>query len=66
MGVAIDRLYLLCDPMFDDVRQLPIVQEYLRNRGLDGVIHRTPVDQRETPVVLREAEGGAANGAATP
>ena len=56
-GLAITRLYQLCDPTFDEVRQLPIVQEYLRNRDLDGVIHRTPVDQRETPVVLRKSSG---------
>jgi len=54
-GLAIARLYQLCDPMFDGVRQLPSVQEYLSERGLDGVIHRTPVDQRETPVALRES-----------
>jgi tetratricopeptide (TPR) repeat protein len=66
IGPAIARLYVLCYPMFDDVRQLPVVQEYLRNRGLDGVMHRTPAGQRETPVVLRETASAAANGAVTP
>jgi TolB-like protein/Flp pilus assembly protein TadD len=65
LGMTVDRLYTVCLPILDDVRQLPSVRKFLRGRGVDGVIHRTPVDQRETPVVLREADG-AANGAATP
>jgi TolB-like protein/Flp pilus assembly protein TadD len=65
LGMAVDRLYTVCLPVLDDVRQLPNVQEFLRGRGVDGVVHRTPADQRETPVVLREA-GSAAKEAATP
>jgi len=57
-GLQVNRQYSLCDPIFDSARRRPTLREYLQTRGLDGAVHRTPVDQRETPVVLRATEGG--------
>jgi TolB-like protein len=49
-------LYRSWSPIFDPIRDHPAVQQYLRDRGLEGVtIQRTPPDERELPAVLRSA-----------
>jgi len=49
-------LYRSWSPIFDPIRDHPAVQEYLRDRGLEGVtVQRTSPSERELPAVLRSA-----------
>jgi len=54
-------VYRVWSPIFDPIRGHPAVQEYLRDRGLEGAtVHRTPPDGRRLPAVLRSATADTA------
>jgi TolB-like protein len=51
------RTAIFWHPLLDPVRSDPRVQAWLAERGLGGVeVRRTPVDERRTPMILRERE----------
>jgi len=57
MGLEVSRLYQICRPEYDVVRSEPTLQAYLRERGLDGTLSRTPPSERSEPAALRAAGG---------
>ena len=52
------RTAIFWHPLLDPVRSDPRVQAWLAERRLGGVeVRRTPVDERRTPMILRERAG---------
>ena len=57
----IGNLYRIWAPIFDQIRDHPLMQVYLEDHDLAGAtVRRTPVDEREMPSVLRSARTEAA------
>ena len=56
----VGNVYRVWHPVFDSIRDLPAMQEYLAERGLaDVTAQRTPPGERQTPAVLRNDEAGS-------
>ena len=52
-------------PVLDPIRSHPSIQTYLESIGLSGrTVHRTPVEERVRPAILRTSDAAAAAEAA--